>query len=331
MTSDYLKNALVGLPDIGAYESTGPNTPSIVYYNGQAIATATKNDCGTGYTGSTVTYTVSAQKYSSAVSQIDADSKASADLNTNKQTYANANGTCTIIATTATYYNIQTYATATKNDCGTGYKGSVVTYTIAAKKYSSTVSQIDADNMATTDLNANKQVYANTNGTCIAQSVIYYNTQTSATATKNDCGTGYKGSVVTYIVAAKKYNSTVSQIDADNMATTDLSANKQAYANANGTCTIIAQTAIFYNTQTSATATKNDCGTGYTGSVATYSIAAKKYSSTVSQIDANNMATTDLSANKQAYANANGTCTAIAQTGPPFYNKQKGGPVWAIA
>ena len=241
LTSDYLKNALVGLPDIGAYESTGSNTPSIVYYNGQSIATATKNDCGTGYTGSTVTYTVAAQKYSSAVSQIDADNKATADLNDNKQTYANANGTCTTVATTPTYYNTQNSATATKNDCVTGYTGSVVTYTIAAKKYNSTVSQIDADNMATTDINTNKQTYANANGNCtiIASTLTYYNSQTSSTATKNDCGTGYTGSVVTYTIAAKKYNSTVSQIDADNMAKTDLNTNKQAYANTNGTCTAL--------------------------------------------------------------------------------------------
>jgi hypothetical protein len=50
--------------------------------------------CGKGYEGSTVTYTVPAGKYSSTISVDDANAKAVNDLNTNKQTYANNNGTC---------------------------------------------------------------------------------------------------------------------------------------------------------------------------------------------------------------------------------------------
>jgi hypothetical protein len=266
---------------------------------------------GSGATGSTVTYTVTANKYLSTVSQADADIKATTDLTTNKQAYANANGTCTTIPV---YYNTQQSATATKNDCGTGSLGTTVTYTVAANKFSSTVSQADADGKATADLTANKQSYANANGTCTTIPV-YYNTQISASATKNDCGTGSVGTTVTYTVAANKFSSTVSQADADNKATADLTANKQAYANANGTCTIVAQTVspivapkIYYNNQKYASATKNDCGTGYTGSRVIYTVAAQKYSSTVSQADADKKATADLAANKQAYANANGTC-----------------------
>jgi len=161
LASDYLKNAIVGLPDIGAYEYSG--APSIIYYNIQVSATATRSNCGTGYTGSTITYTVAAGKYSSTVSQADADNKATTDLNSNKQAYANANGICTAIPA---YYNTQVSATATRSNCGTGYKGSTVTYTVAAGKYSSTVSQADADSKATADLTANKQAYANTKGTC---------------------------------------------------------------------------------------------------------------------------------------------------------------------
>ncbi|MCX6239840.1 MAG: DUF5977 domain-containing protein [Bacteroidia bacterium] len=235
LTTDYLGNPIIGLPDLGAYESTFTAVPPTVYYNATVSATATKNSCGAGYTGSVVTYTVSANKYSSSISQADADSKATTDLNNNKQAYANANGTCTIIPPIL-YYNTATSATATKNSCGTGYTGSVVTYTVSANKYSSTVSQTDADNKALTDLNNNKQAYANANGTCTI--TVYYNTAISATATKNSCGRGYVGSIVTYTVSAKKYSSTVSQTDADNKALTDLNNNKQAYANDNGTCTV---------------------------------------------------------------------------------------------
>jgi hypothetical protein len=163
LTCDYLSYPIIGLPDIGAYEYQGAS--ATIYYNTQMSSTAIKNDCGAGSTGSTVTYTVTAKKYSSTVSQSAADNLATTDLNTNKQAYANANGTCSAIAV---YYNSQISATATKNDCGTGYTGSTVTYTVPAKKYSSTVSQTAADNLAATDLNTNKQAYANANGTCTA-------------------------------------------------------------------------------------------------------------------------------------------------------------------
>jgi hypothetical protein len=134
-----------------------------LFYNAQVSATATRNDCGTGYTGSTVTYTVVANKYSSTVSKADADAKAAADLAANKQAYANSNGICTMIPV---YYNTQMSATATRNDCGTGYRGTSVTYTVYAKKYTSTKSQADANAKAAADLSANKQAYANTYGKC---------------------------------------------------------------------------------------------------------------------------------------------------------------------
>ena len=232
LTTDYLKNAISGLPDIGAIEYQGTSTAT-TYYNIVESGTAAKNNCTTGSTGSTVTYTVAAGKYSSTISQADADNKAIADVTTNKQAYANANGTCTTAATT--YYSTQESGTATKNDCTTGSTGSTVTYTVAAGKYTSTVSQVDADNKAIADVTTNKQAYANANGTCMA-ATVYYNVQESGTATKNTCGPGYTGSTLTYTVAAGKYSSTISQTEANNKAITDVTNNKQAYANANGTC-----------------------------------------------------------------------------------------------
>jgi len=171
LTCDFLKCTLIGLPDMGAYESGSSSSTSTTYYNTLTSATAVKNSCGSGFTGSTVTYTVAAKKFSSTVSQVDADAKATADLTANKQTYANTNGTCTAVTSTV-YYNTQVSGTAIKNSCGTGYTGSTVTYTVLAKKYSSTVSQATADNLATTDLNTNTQTYANANGSCIAASSV---------------------------------------------------------------------------------------------------------------------------------------------------------------
>jgi hypothetical protein len=55
-------------------------------------------DCGSTGSGSTVTYIVPAYRYSSAISQEDADQQAQNDLNANGQAYANSNGSCTPIS-----------------------------------------------------------------------------------------------------------------------------------------------------------------------------------------------------------------------------------------
>ncbi len=234
LTTDYKNNSLVGQPDIGAIEYT---LYVGVYYNVSKSASATRNNCGAGYTGSTETFTVAANKYSSTVSQDDANAKAIEELNAYKQLYANAYGACTLTAA-ITYYNARLTTTATKNDCGTGYTGSTETFAVAANNYSSTISQEDANARATEELNAYKQLYANAYGTCtLKQGIIFYNSKLTATVNKNNCGSGYTGSLVTYTVPANKYSSAISQNDAENKASADLNANKQAYANANGICT----------------------------------------------------------------------------------------------
>lgn len=64
-----------------------------VYYNTPQAASVTKNDCTEGI-GSIVKYAVPGGKYTSFTSQQDADDQAIADVNTNKQSYANENGFC---------------------------------------------------------------------------------------------------------------------------------------------------------------------------------------------------------------------------------------------
>ena len=67
-----------------------------------------------------------------------------------------------------TYFNAQQSQTFYKNNCGAGYAGSPVTYTVPPGKYNSTTSQAAADQQATNEINANGQNNANTNGTCIS-------------------------------------------------------------------------------------------------------------------------------------------------------------------
>jgi len=63
-------------------------------YNTEQSGIFTRNNCGAGYVGSQVTYTVPANKYSSTISVDDANLKAQSEISTNGQNYANANGTC---------------------------------------------------------------------------------------------------------------------------------------------------------------------------------------------------------------------------------------------
>lgn len=146
-----------------AYANTHGVCTVPTWYNAIKSGTFTKV-CNTGYAGSNVTYTVQANKYSSLISQADADQKAIADVNANGQTYANANGTCTLIV----YYSVEKIGNFSKTDCGTGYIGSVVTLRVPERKYTSTVSQADADQQAQNDLNVNGPLWANKTGTCYA-------------------------------------------------------------------------------------------------------------------------------------------------------------------
>jgi len=260
-----------------------------LYYSVAKSGTFTRNNCATGGTGSTVTYTVAASAYTSTISQADADSKAQNDVNANGQAYANNNGTCT-------WSSAAKSGTFTKNNCATGGTGSTVTYTVAASAYTSTISQADADSKAQNDVNTNGQTYANNNGTC-----TWYNVAKGGNFTKNDCTNGGTGVVVTYAVPPGTYSSTISQADADQKAQNDVNTNGQAFANSHGVC-------LWYSVAQSGTFTRNNCTGGATGSTVTYTVAAGAYNSTVSQTDADQKAQNDVNNNGQTYANNNGAC-----------------------
>jgi YD repeat-containing protein len=69
--------------------------------------------------------------------------------------------------------------------------------------------------------------------------LIFYNSQQSQAFTRNNCAANYAGSSVTYTVNYGSYTSSASQTQADSLASADILANGQNYANTNGTCTII--------------------------------------------------------------------------------------------
>ena len=78
-----------------------------MFYNGAKSQPFTKNNCPSGL-GSTVIYSVPANKYFSDISQGAADQQAQEDIDANGQAYANNNGTCTAYTsctiTSASYF-----------------------------------------------------------------------------------------------------------------------------------------------------------------------------------------------------------------------------------
>lgn len=68
-----------------------------------------------------------------------------------------------------TYSNVSKSRNFTKQGCPSGYRGSIVNYTVAAGKYKSFISQYDADEKANMDIIINGQEFANINGSCVQE------------------------------------------------------------------------------------------------------------------------------------------------------------------
>lgn len=210
--------------DIDSLGQTYANTNGTCTFYNVVKSQAFSRTC-TGGTTSPVTYTVIAAKYSSTISQADADNKALAEIAANGQNYANTNGVCT--------YTSDAMSQTFTKVCTNGATGSVLSYNVAAAKYSSIISKADANAKALADINTNGQTYVNTNGTC-----RFYNVVKSGTYTKNNCTTGYVGNAVTYTVAAGTVFSETSQAAADALAQAQVTANGQNNANSNGVCSV---------------------------------------------------------------------------------------------
>lgn len=69
---------------------------TVIYFNDPQSGTFTRNNCGPGYTGTAVTYTVPANTYSSTIDKNAANALALNDVNTNGQNYANVDGLCVL-------------------------------------------------------------------------------------------------------------------------------------------------------------------------------------------------------------------------------------------
>lgn len=272
----------------------------VVYRNKRQSALFTKEGCNPETEkGEELEYVVEAGKYTSIISQSDADDKAMKDIEQNGQNWVNEHGRCITIL----WYNVKKSKSFRKNDCDPDTEeGSLVTMTIEAGQFPSTISQEDADRKAEAELNAKGQDYANSHGTC--NTIKWYNDRKSKMFQKTDCEVTEVGSMVEYVVEAGRFSSSVSKEDANQKALDALEAEGPGYANDHGTC----ETNLWYNVEKSKVFYKNDCEDGFIGAPYTYTVEAGKYTSDVSQEDADKKALDDIERNGQEQANLNGEC-----------------------
>ena len=272
----------------------------VVYRNKRQSALFTKEGCNPETEkGEELEYVVEAGKYTSIISQSDADDKAMRDIEQNGQNWVNEHGRCITIL----WYNVKKSKSFRKNDCDPDTEeGSLVTMTIEAGQFSSSISQEDADRKAEAELNAKGQDYANSHGTC--NTIKWYNDRKSKMFQKTDCEVTEVGSMVEYVVEDGRFSSSVSKEDANQKALEALEAEGPGYANEHGTC----ETNLWYNVEKSKVFYKNDCEDGFIGAPYTYTVEAGKYTSDVSQEDADQKALDDIEKNGQDQANLNGEC-----------------------
>ena len=272
----------------------------VVYRNKRQSALFTKEGCNSETEkGEELEYVVEAGKYTSIISQSDADDMAMKDIEQNGQNWVNEHGRCITIL----WYNVKKSKSFRKNDCDPDTEeGSLVTMTIEAGQFSSTISQEGADRKAEAELNAKGQDYANSHGTC--NTIKWYNDRKSKMFQKTDCEVTEVGSMVEYVVEAGRFSSSVSKEDANQKALDALEAEGPGYANEHGTC----ETNLWYNVEKSKVFYKNDCEDGFIGAPYTYTVEAGKYTSDVSQEDADQKALDDIERNGQEQANLNGEC-----------------------
>jgi hypothetical protein len=163
------------------------------------------------------------------------------------------------------------------------------------------------------DKNIVKMYEYNVKNKSTACQVTYHNPEISEVFTRNNCGAGYAGSEVTYVIPDSKYTSIVSQDEVDQQVQADLNSFGQNFANTNGTCQV-----IYSNVQLSTTLTKEGCDVGYKGTNYIYTVPAGTYTSLISQADADQQAQDEIDANGQAYANLPGNASCVIDTNPDW-------------
>ena len=279
--------------NVSAIKQTGCQ---VTYSNNQISEIFNRSNCSVGFQGSPVPITIPAGRYTSTVSQYDADIQAEIDLFTNGQTTANNSGSCDQIIN-----NVYKSEIDTTQSCPLGKVGGPVNYAVPAGTYGSIIPG-DADQQAMDDIAANAKAYAN--------NPTYANCTISTTADWEwFAGDERSPADSTYCLSVN------GQLPPHLfMLATDVNPNSPTYnqkqwedSGPNSLCA--ANT--YFNAQQSVVFTRNNCSTGYVGMSGAYVVPPGKYSSTVSQAAADLQATNDVNTYGQGYVNGHFNCVLL--------------------
>lgn len=210
----------------------------------------------------------------------------------------------------AKFGNVYMAQSFTRNNCVPGEIGLSVQYEVFENTHYADT-QEEADEAAQEDIDDNGQAFANANADCIP--VTYFSSLATKVVSRNNCEDDQTTLPVTYIVPLGKYQSYISQADADAKAQADITLNSQDWANENGECI----DPVYWNEVQSISIGRNNCGPGQEGTLITYTVPAHSYSAS-SQYLANQEALADIADNAQDYANdpVNGSiCKPIGSFG----------------
>ncbi len=246
------------------YAGTPENCDNYFYLSTEKSGAFVRSNCsaGGGVPLGTFTYTVPQGRYSSLLSQADANAKAVNDVNVNGQAYADVNGTCCyptftysggisgilnqtfLSGSTVNFTLVFTYPNPTPPtyftlgniaSCGRPtstrtipyYSGSTLFNIIINSDGSVILQYISGPTPSgAVGLNSRYDLYAN----------AFYSSAKSGNFTRNNCPPGQIGTTVTYSIQPYAYSSLIDQNTAEQLAQNALNTNGPGYANSTGTC-----------------------------------------------------------------------------------------------
>lgn len=257
-------------PNSSTYNTTrwndvGPRDecPSNLYYNTQQSKIFYKNDCSTGF-GAAYTVTAGAGTFSSTTSVAAANTLAINYINSNGQSQANANGSCCspsfswTSGLTPLTANISLSGSTVSLILALNISGSPTSFSLGNINTSCcypTATRVIPVIIGSSEYQISVQPGGAVSVQWISGPVLtggqafmgsydlfansFYSGPASGYFTKNDCPSGQVGSNEPYYVPKYKYQSTVDQATADQLATNDVAANGQGHANSVGGCSTV--------------------------------------------------------------------------------------------
>jgi hypothetical protein len=307
------------------------NALPIVYTNNKVSGTFIKNSCGSLYYGTTVKYQIDEGSFYSTISKEDAQSKANAALNANGQQYANLMGECRL-KTEVTWEPIESYcqikqlnvdppsmsgygliniqsapnttnfttATIVRPFSNYAVKVNYVFYIQSGQQFSGSINLDAGVTSKTFTISLSPYTNEMRNGGDVVSIELYNSLYTTGTIFYEKRQKKIGGQVVLTEPNLKGVGEGP-YYDVVRNTIPGYSACQNEYVSS------IPFKVAYANTDLSVDFQKV-CPSGQIGSRVSYQVPAGKYTSSISQADADAKATADANANGQSYANTNGTC-----------------------